>query len=229
MAQGGRTASVPINTRLASKPSACVIWMSYDPETLDIAGWRWFGGLAGKPLPDLGDRKARHTRANAQGVKAGRPGVRILPARKFDRIGSIAELTDRLFDRQGFAALRHHLAAREPDSSLRGWMLSARIGDFRAIPPDLTWDTSLDLAMLVDGYGLVEGLGLGVPTEYEEAQLAHAQITGSWSGGAAELWATLFLEHRRWKFSEPFQPWPEMTALLDTLVRQLLAALREAN
>lgn len=229
MTQGGRTARVPINTRLAAKPSACVIWMNYDPETLDITAWRWFGGLAGKPLPDLGERKARHTRANAEGVKAERPGVRILPARKFDRIVTIAELTDRLFDRQGFASLRHHLAAREPDSSLRGWLLSARAGDFSAIPYDLTWDTSLDLAMLVDGYGLAEGLGLGVPTEYEGAQLALAQATGSWSGGAAELWATLFLEHRRWKVSEPFQPGPEMTRLLDTLVGHLLAALREAN
>ena len=225
MVQGGRTASVPINTRLAAKPSACVIWMNYDPDSLAITAWRWFGGPAGKPMQNLGDRKARHSRANAQGVKAERPGVRILPAGKFERITDMSELADRLFDRRQGDLLRRHLAAREPDSSLQGWLRSAQAGDFSSIPNDLDWDRSLDLAMLVDGYGLVEELGLGVAVDYEGVQLAHAQATGRWSGGAAELWATLFLEHRRWKFSEPFQPGPDMSRLLDTLVSQLQRAL----
>lgn len=225
MMHGGRTASVPINSRLADKPSACVIWMSYDPQSLAITGWRWFGGPAGKPMHNLGDRKARHSRANAQGVKAVRPGMRILRAGRFERIADISELADRLFDRHQSDLLRRHLAAREPDTSLQGWLRSAQAGDFSSIPIDLNWESSLSLAMLIDGYALVDELALGVAVDYEGAQLALAQATGRWSGGAAELWATLFLEHRRWKFSEPFQPGAESILLLNTLVSQLQSAL----
>ena len=227
MVQDGRTASVPINTRLAAKPSACVIWMSYDPQSLAVTAWRWFGGPAGKPMPNLGNRKARHSRANARGVKSERPGVRILTAGRFERIAEMSELTDRLFDRHQSDLLRRHLAAREPDTSLQAWLRSAQTGDFSSIPTDLNWDRSLDLAMLVDGYALVEELGLGVAVNYEASQLALAQSTGRWSGGAAELWTTLFLEHRRWKFSEPFQPSHDMCRLLDLLVSQLRCALNE--
>ena len=225
MAIGGRTAGVPINTRLAAKPSACVIWMSYDPASFAITGWRWFGGLAGKALPDLGERKARHTRANAQGVKAERPNVRALPASRFTRVGNIAELTDLLFDRDGLASIRRHLANCRFDGPQEGWLKVVHSGEFGAIPTNINWATSLDLAMLVDGYTLAGEFGLGDPFEFADAQLAFAQANGRWRGGAAELWTTLFLEHRRWRFSEPFQPDPEMTRLLDTLLNQLRAAV----
>ena len=61
--------------------------------------------------------------------------------------------------------------------------------------------------------------------DYEARQLAAAEQSGVWEGDAAKLWVTLFLEHRRWRFSHPFEPEPEMVELLDGLVRQLRNAL----
>jgi len=94
---GTTTREVPINIRLAAKPSGCVIWLVFDPIGRRFTEYRWFGGAPGLPLPDLGDRPVRHSRANAAGVKAIRPDIRSLGLARFERIATIGELTDRLF------------------------------------------------------------------------------------------------------------------------------------
>jgi hypothetical protein len=92
------TRTVAINARLAEKPSGCVIWVIFDPETLELGPFRWFGGAPGEPLPDIASFKlGRHARGNAKGVKAERPGVRSLPKTAFDTIQSLSELITRLF------------------------------------------------------------------------------------------------------------------------------------
>jgi hypothetical protein len=94
---GTTTRDVPINMRLALKPSACVIWMVFDPATRTFSEFRWFGAAPGQPLPDLGNRPVKHSRANAFGIKAVRPGMCGLPLARFERLRSIAALADRLF------------------------------------------------------------------------------------------------------------------------------------
>lgn len=222
---GGRTREVPVNTLLAAKASGCVVWMNYDPADLSITGWRWFGGLPGEKLPHLGDRVAKHSRANRDGVKALRPHIRLLGAGRFTRIPDIAALADCLFGPASLVALRRHLDPRLIDAPSEPWLHTVCAGQFAAIPRDLGWDRSVELAHLIDGYRLAEALNLGDPTGYEGRQLEAAMQTGSWRGDAAELWVTLFLEHRRWRFSSPHEPGAEMRALLDTLVKQLREAL----
>lgn len=100
MIRGGKRANVGINTKLARKNSGCVIWMVYGPVTLDLGPFRWLGGLPGEPLPDLGDRVAKHSKGNAAGVKTERPGHRVVPAGRFETLANISELTDRLFGSQ---------------------------------------------------------------------------------------------------------------------------------
>jgi len=221
MAVGGRTARVPVNTRLGAKPSGCVVWMGYDPQSLAVTGWRWFGGLPGQPLPDMGDRIARHTRANSAGIKAARPHIRVLPAKRFTPLPDIVALADHLFSTTPSAVLLRHLRETGGDTSSAPWLAAVQTGVFSAIPDDLDWNGSVHLAHLIDGYALAEELGLGDPMAYEERQLRAATETGHWPGGAIELWITLFLEHRRWRFSSPFGPDREMTTLLDGLVSQL--------
>jgi hypothetical protein len=46
-----KTARVGINAALQSKPSGCVIWLRFDPVTLALGPFLWFGGEPGKPLP----------------------------------------------------------------------------------------------------------------------------------------------------------------------------------
>jgi hypothetical protein len=97
MIAGGARADVSVSTKLSAKPSACVLWLTWDPIARAFSAIRWFGDLPGRPLPDIGDKIAKHSRANAQGIKAERPGHRIVPTRRFETLTGFAELADRLF------------------------------------------------------------------------------------------------------------------------------------
>ena len=94
----GRTARQTVNLALARKPGGCVVWMVFDPNTLDVDHFRWFGGRAGEPLPPLdGFKTAKHTKGNSAGEKLERPNIRVLPKARFERIDGFAELLERLF------------------------------------------------------------------------------------------------------------------------------------
>jgi hypothetical protein len=54
--RGGKSTRVTTNFRLATRPSGCLVWMIYNPVTLGITTFRWFGGRPGAPLPDLARR-----------------------------------------------------------------------------------------------------------------------------------------------------------------------------
>jgi hypothetical protein len=97
MVRGGKRADVTVHRRLAARRSACVIWYEYDPATLELGPFRWLGGAPDETMPDIGDRIATHTRHNRQGVKGERSEHRIVSRGKFDRLKTLAELTDRLF------------------------------------------------------------------------------------------------------------------------------------
>ena len=95
---GGKTARYKINTRLAERPSGCVIWIEWSVKSHRIdMQYRWFGGSPGEPLPDLGDVTAKHSKANAEGVKNVRPGIRVVPLTRFAYVESASELVGKLF------------------------------------------------------------------------------------------------------------------------------------
>jgi len=59
------TGQVNANLRLARKPSGCVVWVRFNPDTLQLGPFLWFGGAPGLPIPDLTKFKiAKHTRAD---------------------------------------------------------------------------------------------------------------------------------------------------------------------
>jgi hypothetical protein len=94
------TARQNVNVRLAEKSSGCVVWVLFDERTLTLGPFLWFGGLPGQPLPNLGSLPvARHTKGNAQGVKAVRPNIRVLKRTLFEKLESVPELVERLFGR----------------------------------------------------------------------------------------------------------------------------------
>lgn len=96
---GARTARQTINNRLADKPSGCAVWMQFDKDTLDLGPFYWLGEPPGRRMEDLSARfgKARHTKANSQGVKLEREGSYTLPRRAFEKLGTIDDVVDRLF------------------------------------------------------------------------------------------------------------------------------------
>lgn len=224
LAKDSRTARVPVNTRLAGKPSPCIIWMSYDPQTWQVTRWRWLGGRPGRPLPDLGDRTARHSRANSLGIKRARPDIRMVPKGRFTLIDTIGEIADLLFGTPSDGLLRRSLRPVDDIEFDAPWLALVWSGDFTAIPQELDWHSSGGLAHLIDGYGLAEALGYD-PINFADRQFEAARQTGIWPGDAAELWASLFLEHRRWRMSAPFEPDRELIRLLDRLVAQLRETL----
>ena len=95
---GGKTSRQNINTRLANKPSGCIVWIVFDENTLELCSFYFFGAGAGKPLTGLENAKiAKHTKANADGVKAERPNIRTINKGQFDRYDSIEALYNVLF------------------------------------------------------------------------------------------------------------------------------------
>lgn len=94
---GATTSNVNIQTALSNKPSGCVVWIWFDPDTLAQGPFLWKGGVPGQKLPDLGNRRARHTRGNAQGEKKAREGLRVVSKTGFERIEAVSELVDVMF------------------------------------------------------------------------------------------------------------------------------------
>ncbi|GAB3162223.1 hypothetical protein GCM10027059_14400 [Myceligenerans halotolerans] len=95
-----RTARYNLGKQLETLPAACVIVIEWERSVsesrMDLT-YRWLGNGPHEPISPLGERIAKHTKANAQGVKNKREGLRVVPLGAFDRIGSMSELAARLF------------------------------------------------------------------------------------------------------------------------------------
>lgn len=97
----GKTALQKVHTKLAEKPSGCVVWVvrHEDPKTCRMRlSYRFFGGGPGKPLPSLAKFKvAKHTKGNKDGTKKERPAIRVVPKGKFCAYETTGELVKALF------------------------------------------------------------------------------------------------------------------------------------
>lgn len=99
---GAKAPSVKINRALAEKSSGCVIWMFFDPQTLVLDHFLWFGSPPHQPFPALNDfRIAKHVKANAQGIKSERPSIKVIPKRCFERLETIDDIIVKLFGTPG--------------------------------------------------------------------------------------------------------------------------------
>ena len=94
---GSTVREVSVNTKLLAKPGGCVIWLEFDPDTLAIKKYLWFGGSPGSALPDLGSKVSRHSKANSKGQKLERPMQRALAKGRFEPLLEINPLVHRMF------------------------------------------------------------------------------------------------------------------------------------
>jgi hypothetical protein len=95
---GGKTASQKVHTKLAEKPSGCVLWIYFNEKTLELGPYLYFGSEAGHPLPSLENLKiAKHSKGNRDGFKAERPNIRVLPKGCFKVHKTIQEIYNQLF------------------------------------------------------------------------------------------------------------------------------------
>lgn len=215
---GGKRASVDVNLALADKPGGCVVWFMADPEALTVGPFYWLGQPPGEPLDVPDGQNARHSRANALGVKGERKGLRRVPMGKFTRMEGIEEVAMAMFGTDHDQVLRAHLVERGVDV---GAIDSAGL---------LSWEDSAPLAHMIDGYELCEAAGLGDATSYVDRMKERAVTSGQWRGSALELWIALFLEHRRDHFGG-FLPGIDLTTdpppLVDDLCSALVNAIRK--
>lgn len=92
-----RARSQPVHQALATHPSGCVVWIVLRDD-LRFERFLWFGGAPGEPLPSLsGFARAKHTRANKDGVKSIRVGTWRIPQSKFVPVADLDGLVTRLF------------------------------------------------------------------------------------------------------------------------------------
>lgn len=233
MVSGGSRTRVTVSTRLASRPSGCVVWLTYSPLDRSFCNVRWFGAAPGQPLPDLGDRVARHTRPNSNGVKADRPDHRTLAARRFVELDNIAHLADRLFGRlpaEPLAFLRSRLRPDGATGQPEPWIQGVVDGMFAAIPADICWEDAIGLAHLINGYHVLELLGGGDSSSYLDRQRDEQRATGRWPGDAVVLWTTMYLEARAEHFAggDYARDVPHLDQLCQQL-REALVALENAD
>lgn len=81
---------------LLDRPSACILWIFFDPDTLALGPFLWFDGAAGEKIPTLGEKIARHTKPNGMREKADRPAHRVIPKSRFAKLDIIDEVIQRL-------------------------------------------------------------------------------------------------------------------------------------
>ncbi len=98
---GAKAASQKVNANLVSKPAGCVVWVQMeerDEERRIGLSYLFFGGGPNEQLPLRKDHQvAKHTKANAAGVKAERPNIRKIPERDFDKVKDADHLLELLF------------------------------------------------------------------------------------------------------------------------------------
>ena len=75
------------------------MWVVFDKTTLALGPFLWYGGRPGEPFPDISDLPiAKHSKGNAQGVKAERPNMRVLSRKHFrEEFATIPELVNHMF------------------------------------------------------------------------------------------------------------------------------------
>lgn len=95
--RGSTTASVDVHVGLLGKPGGCVLWIEFDPETMTLERYYWFGAEAGRPMPDLGDKIARHSKGDALGRKNERPSLRVVNKGRFSVLDTTDEVIEALF------------------------------------------------------------------------------------------------------------------------------------
>ena len=92
-----KTSRQTVNSSLANKPGACVIWLVFQEcnQRFKFEYLVFPDKLSGRL--DLGTTIGRHARANATGYKAERPNTRVITKSKFTKLQTTNELVEWLF------------------------------------------------------------------------------------------------------------------------------------
>jgi hypothetical protein len=93
---GARRAKITASVKLHERPSACILWIFFDRESLSLGPFLWFGAPAGEKIPPLGNRIAKHTKPNRMLEKAEKPAHRIITKNQFTALETMDDVINRL-------------------------------------------------------------------------------------------------------------------------------------
>ncbi|MDB5652307.1 MAG: hypothetical protein JWL62_3827 [Hyphomicrobiales bacterium] len=96
--KGGKRNRVDLSTRLTERRGGCVVWLVVDEDNFELGPFYWLGSDPHLPLVLNSTRIGKHTKGNAQGLKAARPMMRTLSRGEFTRFDSVVELRAALFN-----------------------------------------------------------------------------------------------------------------------------------
>jgi hypothetical protein len=92
-----KTAKVSLSKKLTSKPHWCVIWVFFDPK-FTLKSFLCFGTATGQTSSDIAKLKpTKHSKGDATGNKAIRPGHYDVPKGNFIELAKIQSVIDKLF------------------------------------------------------------------------------------------------------------------------------------
>jgi hypothetical protein len=96
--RNGKRGHVDVNRELESKPSGCVVWVSFDLETLGLGPFRFFGQAPREALGSLSQFKdAVRSTPNMDGDKPLRSNIKRVVKKDFDKFDTLDELIFKLF------------------------------------------------------------------------------------------------------------------------------------
>jgi hypothetical protein len=93
---GAKRSEITASVRLLDRPSACILWIFFDPDTLALGPFLWFGGAPGERIPSMGEKIARHTKPNAKLEKADRLAHRVIAKKSFEKLDTIKDVITKL-------------------------------------------------------------------------------------------------------------------------------------
>lgn len=91
------TSEVNAHVNLMRKPSACIIWIRFDLQSMELGPFLWFGAGPRQTIDDLGGKVARHSKGNTNGYKAERSNHRVVNKGRFTMLQTIGDVADALF------------------------------------------------------------------------------------------------------------------------------------
>ena len=63
--RGAQRSEVTAHVKLMDRPSACILWIFFDPDTLSLGPFLWFGGAPGERILPLGEKIAHEAQRDA--------------------------------------------------------------------------------------------------------------------------------------------------------------------
>jgi hypothetical protein len=83
-----------------------VIWVKFDPDTMELGPYLWLGGPPGTRVM-LGERIGRHTRGPIAARRI-RPNIRVVRSSRFATVRNVEDLAMRLFGPFGSGKAQPH-------------------------------------------------------------------------------------------------------------------------